>query len=48
MSGLPFSPFLGGSLYGRWDTEVCTKRNRAVHAGVASYKFQDASDSIGT
>jgi hypothetical protein len=46
-NGLPFAGFLGGRLFSRWDAEVCTKRNRAVHAGVKSFTFQETSEAIG-
>jgi hypothetical protein len=44
---IPFTAFLGGSLYGRWDIRVSSKRNRAVHAGIAAFSYQEASDAIG-
>jgi hypothetical protein len=46
-NAMTFAPFLGGSLHAKWDAQVATKRNRAVHAGVASFTFSEASAAIG-
>lgn len=46
-NSIVFAAFLGTSLYSKWDSQVATKRNRAVHAGVASFTFSEASIAIG-
>jgi hypothetical protein len=45
-NGLAFVPFLGGALYERWQKIVAGKRNRAVHAGVTSFTWDEASKTI--
>jgi hypothetical protein len=43
----PYSAFVGGPLYGRWKDVLARKRNRAVHAGVASFGWTEAAEAIG-
>jgi hypothetical protein len=47
-NGLPYAPFVGGALYDRWKNIVAGKRNRAVHAGVAGFTWNEASEAIAT
>ena len=47
-NGLPYAPFVGGVLYDRWKRIVAGKRNRAVHAGVAGFTWNEAADAIAT
>lgn len=46
-NGLTHTPFVGGKLYGRWENTLAHKRNRAVHAGVASFTWAEAAEAIG-
>lgn len=39
--------FVGGTLYGRWSNVVARQRNRAVHAGVASFVWAEGVEAIG-
>jgi len=47
-NGLSYAPFVGGSLYERWKKIVAGKRNRAVHAGVAGFTWNEAAEAIAT
>jgi hypothetical protein len=47
-NGLTYTPFVGGALYDRWKKIVAGKRNRAVHAGVAGFTWNEASEAIAT
>lgn len=47
-NGLPYAPFVGGALYDRWKRIVAGKRNRAVHAGVARFTWNEAAEAIAT
>jgi hypothetical protein len=47
-NSLTYSPFVGGALYERWKTTVAGKRNRAVHAGVAGFTWNEAAEAIAT
>jgi hypothetical protein len=47
-NGLPYAPFVGGALYDRWKKIVAGKRNRAVHAGVAEFTWNEAAEAIAT
>lgn len=47
-NGLPYAPFVGGALYDRWKKIVAGKRNRAVHAGVAGFTWNEAAEAIAT
>jgi len=44
---IAYSPFVGGALYSRWKDVLTRKRNRAVHAGVASFGWAEAAEAIG-
>ena len=44
--GLPYSAFVGGSLHGEWKAKVAGRRNRAVHAGVAAFAWNEAAEAI--
>ena len=46
--GLPYAPFVGGALYDRWKSVVAGKRNRAVHAGIAGFTWDEAVEAIAT
>lgn len=46
-NGIPFRQFVGHALYDRWKNIVAGKRNRAVHAGVASFSWAEAAEAIG-
>jgi hypothetical protein len=46
--GLPYAPFVGGALYDRWKSVVAGKRNRAVHAGIAGFTWNEAAEAIAT
>lgn len=43
---LPYAPFVGSALYDRWKRIVAGKRNRAVHAGVAGFTWNEAAEAI--
>jgi hypothetical protein len=45
-NSLTYVPFVGGALYERWRTIVAGKRNRAVHAGVAGFTWNEAAEAI--
>jgi hypothetical protein len=45
-NALTYAPFVGGALYERWKTIVAGKRNRAVHAGVAAFTWDEAAEAI--
>jgi hypothetical protein len=45
-NALAYAPFVGGALYERWKTIVAGKRNRAVHAGVAGFTWNEAAEAI--
>ncbi len=45
---LAYTPFVGGALYTRWGAIVAGKRNRAVHAGVAGFTWNEAAEAIAT
>jgi hypothetical protein len=47
-NALTYAPFVGGALYERWKTIVAGKRNRAVHAGVAAFSWNEAAEAIST
>jgi hypothetical protein len=47
-NGLAYSSFVGGALYERWKKIVAGKRNRAVHAGVAGFAWNEAAEAIAT
>ena len=47
-NGQPYAPFVGGALYDRWKRIVAGKRNRAVHAGVAGFTWNEAAEVIAT
>ena len=47
-NGLLYAPFVGGALYDRWKRIVAGKRNRAVHAGVAGFTWNEAAEVIAT
>jgi len=47
-NGLSYASFVGGSLYERWKNIVAGKRNRAVHAGVAGFTWNEAAEAIAT
>jgi hypothetical protein len=47
-NGIPFAQFVGGTLYNRWRDILAHKRNRAVHAGAASFTWAEATEAIGT
>jgi hypothetical protein len=47
-NGLPYTPFVGGALYDQWKRIVAGKRNRAVHAGVAGFTWNEAAEAIAT
>jgi hypothetical protein len=46
-NGIPYKQFVGCDLYGRWRDTLAHKRNRAVHAGVASFTWAEAAEAIG-
>ncbi len=46
-NGLPWTQFKGGNLYNRWKDILAHKRNRAVHAGVASFTWKEGIEAIG-
>jgi hypothetical protein len=47
-AGTPYKQFVGGcALYGRWKDTLAHKRNRAVHAGAASFTWAETVDAIG-
>lgn len=45
-NGLSYAPFVGGAVYDRWKRIVAGKRNRAVHAGVAGFTWNEAAEAI--
>ena len=47
-NGLSYASFVGGSLYERWKDIVAGKRNRAIHAGVAGFTWNEAAEAIAT
>lgn len=47
-NALIYAPFVGGALHQRWKTIVAGKRNRAVHAGVAGFTWNEAAEAIAT
>jgi hypothetical protein len=47
-NSLTYSPFVGGALYEHWKTTVAGKRNRAVHAGIAGFSWNEAAEAIAT
>ena len=47
-NGLSYASFVGGSLYERWKKIVAGKRNRAVHAGVAGFTWNEGAEAIAT
>jgi hypothetical protein len=46
-TNLVYSPFLGTTLAKRWEKDLYAKRNRAVHAGISSFTYDEASAGIG-
>jgi hypothetical protein len=46
-NGIPYKQFVGCALYDRWKNVLAHKRNRAVHAGVASFTWSEATKAIG-
>lgn len=46
-SGSPRARFVGGGLHHRWKTILAHKRNRAVHAGISSFKWAEGAEAIG-
>jgi len=46
-NGLAFAQFVGGTLHNRWRDILAHKRNRAVHAGAASFTWAEAAEAIG-
>jgi len=42
-----YTQFVGGALHSRWSNVVARKRNRAVHAGVASFVWAEGVEAIG-
>jgi hypothetical protein len=46
-NNLPSTQFVGGTLYNRWRDVLAHKRNRAVHAGAASFTWAEAAEAIG-
>ncbi len=45
--GLPYRQFVGSGLHLRWRDVLAHKRNRAVHAGVASFTWAEATEAFG-
>jgi hypothetical protein len=45
--GISYKPFVGTRLYNRWKDVLAHKRNRAVHAGVASFSWTEATEALG-
>jgi hypothetical protein len=46
-NGLSCAQYVGGTLYNRWRDILAHRRNRAVHAGVASFTWAEAAEAIG-
>ena len=46
-TGTAFTQFLGGTLHARWRDILARSRNRAVHAGIASFAWAEAAEAIG-
>jgi hypothetical protein len=46
-NNLSWVPFKGGALFQRWRDILAHKRNRAVHAGVASFTWAEGAEAIG-
>lgn len=45
--GIAYAQFVGTTLYTRWRNTLAHKRNRAVHAGVASFAWAEAAEAVG-
>jgi hypothetical protein len=43
----PYIAFFNSPLYIRWNTDLYQKRNSAIHEGVRSFSYTEASTSIG-
>jgi hypothetical protein len=41
-----FTAFVGSGLYSRWESDLYSRRNAAVHAGVSNYTHGEASTAI--
>jgi hypothetical protein len=46
-TGILHKQFVGCALYNRWKDILAHKRNRAVHAGVASFTWAEGAEAIG-
>jgi hypothetical protein len=46
-NGHAFAAFVGSVTYQRWETELYGRRNAAVHVGVNSFTYDQASTAIG-
>jgi hypothetical protein len=46
-NGMSYKQFVGCALYEKWRDTLAHKRNRAVHAGVASFTWGEAAEAIG-
>jgi hypothetical protein len=46
-NGTPYIQFVGGALFNRWRDILAHKRNRAVHAGLASFTWAEGLEAIG-
>jgi hypothetical protein len=46
-NGVSYKQFVGSVLYEKWRDTLAHKRNRAVHAGVASFTWSEAAEAIG-
>lgn len=46
-NNLPFAPFVGSTLYNRWEYDLYQKRNSAVHAGANAFSYDEASAAVG-
>ena len=45
--GRVFQPLLGTALYQRWESDLYDKRNSAVHRGVRTFTYPEASAAVG-
>jgi hypothetical protein len=46
-NGHAYTPFVGSTLFQRWETDLYGRRNAAVHAGASSFSYDEASRGIG-
>lgn len=46
-NGTAFVPFQGSPLAARWESDLYSKRNAAVHSGVRNFSYDEASAAIG-